>query len=738
MSDNSNKKISSKEKFLLKPNTNMSQKSYESPKSNIEKEKPKKIKKQKKPKNIIEDSESEKEEESESISLTLSQNQKKNGIHFQIISNLTISIEFVPEQCITEEIEQIIISNGAYFEDEMKLWLAPFQNYETIKESLNKFSSDYNIIKIPGFTLNLIKKTNYTQLEISEDDESKEIIDYSSDDKNNKHIEMLPKHLLNSLYPFQKEGINFGIKHHCRFLLADEMGVGKTIQAISLTYLYKENWPVLICCPGSMKYSWKAELIKWLLLKEKYIQIINSSKSKLNEHCKFYISSYDLLRHIKGKLKAKNFNFVILDEAHCIKNKDAKRTKSIIPIAIRAKRLILLTGTPLLNKPMEGYTSLYVLRPDLFYNFGKYGKRYCDPIPTPFGINWSGASYTKELHFILSTMMIRRLKKDVLSELPPKRRSKIEIEVDKKILEQIKNNEKVNNGINNESVMDLYSLSGLAKIKGVIEYINDLLESDEKFLLFAHHQIVLNSIEDFLKRKKKKYIRIDGKTPQEMRFEYVKKYQEDINYKVALLSINAASTGLTLTSANIVVFAELIWTPALMIQAEDRAHRIGQNSGFVDIKYLYGPGTIDDYIFSKLQKKLLVVSTTLDDKQIGFGIKNSNYNEDNNEKNNFNKKKGNNQEVNNDKKLYGDNINKKENYNNKILDEGSTFNDEDTQVDSKELKFQKKDFLDSLKSEYSFDLNIHPEFMKEKRVKINNFSNEKEEDIIFPKLNINQ
>jgi SWI/SNF-related matrix-associated actin-dependent regulator 1 of chromatin subfamily A len=269
---------------------------------------------------------------------------------------------------------------------------------------------------------------------------------------------------------------------------------------------------------------------------------------------------------------------------------------------------------------MEGYTSLYVLRPDLFYNFGKYGKRYCDPIPTPFGINWSGASYTKELHFILSTMMIRRLKKDVLSELPPKRRSKIEIEVDKKILEQIKNNEKVNNGINNESVMDLYSLSGLAKIKGVIEYISDLLESDEKFLLFAHHQIVLNSIEEFLKRKKKKYIRIDGKTPQEMRFEYVKQYQEDINYKVALLSINAASTGLTLTSANIVVFAELIWTPALMIQAEDRAHRIGQEHNCVNIHYLYASDTLDEVIFSKLNSKHHVVTTTLDNKSKDLNV----------------------------------------------------------------------------------------------------------------------
>ena len=86
---------------------------------------------------------------------------------------------------------------------------------------------------------------------------------------------------------------------------------------------------------------------------------------------------------------------------------------------------------------MEGFTSLRILRPDLFYNFNRYGKRYCDPIPTPFGINWSGASYTKELHFILQTMMIRRLKKDVLNELPPKRRSKIEIEADKKFFYSI-------------------------------------------------------------------------------------------------------------------------------------------------------------------------------------------------------------------------------------------------------------------------------------------------------------
>ena len=729
MTELSKKIISSKQKFLSASEKNLKEEINE----NINSSKKEsitiqKIKKQKKPKNLVEDIEDDNNLSNDSITI-ISQNQLKNGIHFQIISNLTISIEFVPEQCITEEIEQIIISNGAYFEQEMKIWLAPFSEYEKIRESLNQFKNDYNIIKIPEFVLKVIENMNYTKLTVAEDNESKEIIDYSSDDTNPKLLEMLPKHLLNALFPFQKEGINFGIKHHCRFLLADEIGVGKTIQAISLCYLFKENWPVLICCPGSMKYSWKAELMKWLLLKEKYIQIINSSKSRLNEHCKFFISSYDLLRHIKGKLRSKKFSFVILDEAHCIKNKDALRTKSILPIALRAKRLLLLTGTPLLNKPMEGFTSLRVLRPDLFYNFNRYGKRYCDPVPTPFGINWSGASYTKELHFILQTMMIRRLKKDVLNELPTKRRSKIEIEADKKILEQIKKNEKEKNGINNDSVMNLYSLSGLAKIKGVLEYISDLLEADEKFLLFAHHQIVLNRIEEFLINKKIKYIRIDGKTQQEMRFEYVKNFQEDKNIKVAILSLNAASTGITLTAANIVVFAELIWTPALMIQAEDRVHRIGQNSTFVDIKYLYAPGTIDDYIFSKLKQKLLVVSTTLDDKQIGFGMNNKSFEEGKEEI-----------KINSKEKIKKEILNDESKSNNKNeITNIDNFIDGETQVDSKELKSQQNTFFENLKSEYSFDYNIHPDFMKEKRLKIEDLPNNKEkDDIIIPKLNINQ
>ncbi len=132
---------------------------------------------------------------------------------------------------------------------------------------------------------------------------------------------------------------------------------------------------------------------------------------------------------------------------------------------------------------------------------------------------------------------------------------------------------------------------------------------------------MLNSIESLIKRKKIDYIRIDGSTKQDKRYEYVTYFQKKKSCQVALLSIVAASTGITLNSAHIVIFAELTWTPSIMIQAEDRVHRIGQKSQYVDIKYLYGRETLDDFILDKLQKKLVIVSTTIDDKKENFGVR---------------------------------------------------------------------------------------------------------------------
>ena len=543
----------------------------------------------------------------------------KKGLHFQIISDYNVSLEIVPNELLRKDVKDLIAKYKGSYDTTMKLWLIPYVNYEKLFEELNQIEGiNTKLHKVGSIAKECYEKKSLTTL-IFKRNQKEEKIDYINDGTLERNIEKLPPKLKNALYDFQFDGVKFGIEHHCRFLLADEMGVGKTIQAIALTYIYRDSWPVLIVCPGSMKYLWKGEIQTWLGLKDKRINMLNSSKQKISQEAYFYIISYDLVSHILKKLKKMTFEFVILDEAHSIKNKNSLRAKNILPIAIRSKRLILMTGTPLLAKPLEGYPLLYALRPDLFSYFKKYAYRYCDPQPTPFGINWSGTSNTKELHWILSTLMVRRLKKDVLNKLPPKRRQKVQIETDPEYISKIKEARTEVKG--RTGTLEAYTLTASAKKEGVCEYISDMLESDEKIIVFAYHHEMLDRIELLMNEKEIDYIRIDGSTKQDKRYDYVRYFQSKKSCQVAILSIVAASTGITLNSAHIVIFAELTWTPSIMIQAEDRAHRIGQKSDFVDIKYLYGEETLDDFILDKLQKKLVIVSTTIDDKKENFGVK---------------------------------------------------------------------------------------------------------------------
>ena len=542
----------------------------------------------------------------------------KTGIHFQIISDINVSIEIVPDDLLTKEVKELILKYKGAFDTTMKLWLIPYINYQPLYTELFQIESLRNKLHKVGSIAQEYYNNQKLDKLIIRRKKKDEILDYTTDTKE-RNLKDLPETILNILYDFQKEGIKFGINHHCRFLLADEMGVGKTLQAISLAYIYRDCWPVLVVCPGSMKYNWKGEIQKWLGLKDHRICILNSSRQKISTEAYFYIISYDLMRNVIKKMREMTFEFVILDEAHSIKNKDSLRAKNILPVAVRAKRLIIMTGTPLLAKPYEGYPLLYALRPDIFCYFKKFAYRYCDPQPTPMGINWSGTSNTKELHWILSCLMVRRLKRDVLNQLPPKRRQKIWIKTDEKIIEELKKTRKLVKG--RKGTLECYTLTSKAKINGVIEYISDIIDAKEKFIVFAYHHEMLDALENLCKKKDIKYMRIDGNTKQEKRYDYVNNFQFNQNCQVAILSIIAASTGITLTATHMVIFAELTWTPSIMIQAEDRVHRIGQKSEFVDIKYLYGPETLDDFVLDKLQKKLTIVSTTLDDKKEILGVK---------------------------------------------------------------------------------------------------------------------
>ena len=597
----------------------------------------------------------------------ISRNRK---IGFQLIEQEKVEINptfFMPPQIVA-----IIKKYQPIYNPSAKAYQIPFKYYSKLYKDIDNFlnyEENKKIIEFKNITLDPVpllpleissKASDISIIKfrqnINQSNKKKSSVqitlDYTKDEP--KSINSLPNNFLSVLYQFQKDGISFGIERKGRILLADEMGVGKSIQAIGISLLYKENWPVLIICPSSLKLVWRDEIYKWIpdINKDKInIQIFKSSKDKFNNGLKFYIMSYDLTIKLEEKILEKNFNFIIADEAHYLKSPEAKRTKCLIPIIQKSKRVLLLTGTPILSRPVELYPLLTMLRPDLFHNFKIFGNRYCDPKQNFFGTDWTGSSCAKELNYILKNIMIRRLKKDVMSQLPPKKRQKIEIQTDQKIIKQIAainittedlfkkldelnsfGNNTNNNYINEDGETDgsdnlfnlfskVYMLSAEAKSQGVKDYIHYLLDNKCKFLIFAHHKIMLDAIEEEVKKLKIDYIRIDGRVKLEKRQEYVNKFQTDETCLVAILSITACYTGITLTAASTVVFSELHMTPAVMIQAEDRAHRIGQEHECVNIHYLYGPETLDEVLFKMLNQKQNIFSNTLDNMSQNMEVK---------------------------------------------------------------------------------------------------------------------
>ncbi|KAL4429726.1 hypothetical protein ABPG74_001412 [Tetrahymena malaccensis] len=564
-------------------------------------------------------------------------NVDKKQITIQLVQDNTILISG-QYSSFTEQRKDIIKKLGGSWDNDRKGWRCPYSQYNLIKQNIEKTGTE--IQGIPDFVNSAIKPIN-EKLIFQTDRKQYEIL-YSPEDINKKIENELPQKTVANLYNFQKQGVQFGLKNSCRILIGDEMGVGKTIQAICLASCYKSAWPLLIICPSSLKYNWKEEIVKWAYppLKEMQVQILSKQSEEIYIMTRVLIVSYDLAPKIEDKIKRFKTNIVIADEAHYLKNAQAKRTTSLLPILQKIKHVILLTGTPAFARPKEMFTLLSIIRPDIFKTFKSFGDRYCDPKPARFGggIDYTGSSNEKELFYILKkTIMIRRLKQDVLSQLPSKRRKKVHVNVDPKILSEIQailnqtnkssleqlfeqaqkqnepNNEDQNSSSSIFSALSLcYQLSGQAKLNELKNYIKDLLENDIKIIVFAHHQEMLNSLESFVCNDLQlKFIRIDGKVAPKERHERVHQFQTDPEVKVAILSLQAASTGLTLTASSNIVFAEMNWTPAIMQQAEDRAHRIGQENSVL-CHYILGEKTLDDLLYKKIEQKIAIVSNILD------------------------------------------------------------------------------------------------------------------------------
>ncbi len=427
------------------------------------------------------------------------------------------------------------------------------------------------------------------------------------------------------MFQYQKDGVEHVVKHlNGRALIADDMGLGKTLQALALSKYYGYS-KVLVICPAYLRFNWKAEFNKWLGIEE--VCLIKKGKDQLEGYP--VIISYELAVKKQDLLLEFGFDMVICDESHYMKNHKTKRTRGLSPLIRKIDKALLLTGTPALNRPSELFSQANMVRREFFPKFKQYAERYCDRKMSPLGY-WddSGSSNPHEVHWLAKkTVMIRRLKRDVLKDLPKKHRSQLHIEMDSRdtfemipLFEEWKQlnvnipkmqpcSKKMQHADFRRKciISELFGLTAEAKCSVMQLLIKDTIQNGKQFLVFCYHKTLMNAIEEACEGKA---MRIDGDTPTEKRHQYVKDFQAG-KYQVAVLSMLAAGTGITLTAASHVIFAELYWVPGVLMQSEDRVHRIGQENP-CHIQYVLCKDTLDPYIYKSIQWKLDTIDGCLD------------------------------------------------------------------------------------------------------------------------------
>lgn len=418
-----------------------------------------------------------------------------------------------------------------------------------------------------------------------------------------------------TLKPYQLEGIKFLNKPSTkRKLLADEMGLGKTIQAIATI---KPNEKTLIIAPPFLLENWKREIQKFhshefniqFYPKLGDITLIGASQKLVNAY--------------KTNLNS-NFDRIIIDECHYFKSWKSQRTKTLIKLVsdLPESNFIFLTGTPLSKSIIDFHPILCMLQPNEWGTLRQFGFRYAEKRKNPFsplGFDFVGVNLKAldELKKRLEPNFLRRLKKDHLKELGPKQTQKIHLKTDPKLAAQsLAYASEIRKTIldqdapdPSDSIATICRELGESKIKQSAEYLSSLIDQSEKpILVFAKHKTVTNGIHELLSKKYKTGC-ITGSTTTSEKQKHVDSFQ-NLKLDALIGNITAMGTGLTLTAANTVVFVELDWSPANMLQAIDRVHRIGQ-SDTVLIQYILVADSVEDNILTTLREKTAVIKETV-------------------------------------------------------------------------------------------------------------------------------
>jgi SNF2 family DNA or RNA helicase len=424
------------------------------------------------------------------------------------------------------------------------------------------------------------------------------------------------------LAPFQWAGVRYVLDAR-RAFLADEQGLGKTVQALAAIEA-ASAYPAIVVCPASLKLNWEREAHRWL--PHRSVTVIRGRAAAECE-ADILVLNYEILAAHGDALGGLEAGALVLDESHYCKNPRAKRTQAaqLLSRALPAGALRLaLTGTPLVNRVEELAPQLRILG-----RLGELGSGAS--LERTFG---AGAE-RERLHWHLRrSCYVRRRKREVLPQLPAKRRAVVPVGLGNEpeyrraeasfmawLGERYRDSEDLARHLDSATraaalvkINALRTLVGTGKIRVAADWIDDFLASGEKLVVFAEHRDVQAGLVERFPRA----AHILGTDGPGDRDAAVLRFQEDPGVRLCICSLKAAAHGLTLTAAANVAFTELGWTPAEHDQAEDRCHRIGQ-AGAVTAWYLLAADTIDERIGALIDHKRSVVGAVTDGVGVGDG-----------------------------------------------------------------------------------------------------------------------
>lgn len=469
-----------------------------------------------------------------------------------------------------------------------------------------------------------------------------------------------------TLREYQIEGVKFGERANGSFLLADEQGLGKTVQISALLKLHREKLlPAVLVVPTSVKLQWMWELRRWCGTGPEYLtQVIKSGKEKAMPGFQIYIVTFDMLKNLDMFEYVPDIRTIIVDECQRIKNHLSARAKAVQRIGSKCEQRIGMSGTPIKNNAGEFFTILNLVAPRRFASYQQYLDRYCDTYDSGFGTKVGGLKDVDRFHEDTKDIILRRVKAEVMPDLPALDRKFYHVELDPKLnkayaaalkeLDDLIYSEmsEFDRGSQTIAIMGrLRHITGISKVEECLNFTTEfLLSTDDtevpvtnqvkevvngaiitrheqagiqkvprKLTIFTHHQDVM----DLLAQKITEYTSDGGMNPPlvlhsglgaDARQALVERFKLPGN-RVMIASTLAAGEGLNLQFCSDAVMLERQWNPPNEEQAEARFHRFGQTNA-VTITYMIASGTIDEYFTELVEVKRGIIASALDKREI--------------------------------------------------------------------------------------------------------------------------